>query len=81
MLEEHGVVFCGTSPDGGLVEMIELRDHPWYVGCQFHPEFQSQPMKPHPLFREFIRAAIDHKRLKTPAAPGTTQPAAASAGS
>ena len=79
MLEEHGVVFCGTSPDGGLVEMIELRDHPWYVGCQFHPEFQSQPMKPHPLFREFVRAAIDHKRLKAPAAPSANLPAATAA--
>jgi len=59
LLEEHGMVFSGTSPDGGLVEMVELPDHPWYVGCQFHPEFQSRPLKPHPLFREFVKASID----------------------
>jgi CTP synthase len=47
----------GTSPTGDLVEMVELPDHPWYLGCQFHPEFKSRPMDPHPLFREFIRAS------------------------
>jgi CTP synthase len=49
---------AGTSPDGHLVEMIELPDHPWFVGGQFHPEFRSRPRHPHPLFREFIRAAL-----------------------
>jgi CTP synthase len=56
-LSAAGVVFSGLSPDGRLVEIMELRDHPWFVGTQFHPEFQSRPMRPHPLFREFIHAA------------------------
>ncbi|MDR1685877.1 MAG: CTP synthase [Desulfovibrio sp.] len=56
-LEKAGMSFSGLSPDGELVEMIELPGHPWFLGCQFHPEFKSNPMKPHPLFREFIRAA------------------------
>ena len=56
-LEEHGYMFSGTSPDGELVEIVELKDHPWFLGCQFHPEFKSRPMRPHPLFREFIAAA------------------------
>jgi CTP synthase len=51
------MVFSGISPDGRLVEIAELRDHPWMVGCQFHPEFKSRPGKPHPLFRAFIGAA------------------------
>lgn len=57
-LEEKGLVISGTSPDGDLVEMIEIKDHPWFLGCQFHPEFKSSPMEPHPLFREFIRASL-----------------------
>jgi len=56
--ESHGLVISGTSPDEELVEIIELRDHPWFLGCQFHPEFKSKPMNPHPLFREFIGSAI-----------------------
>jgi CTP synthase len=56
-LEEKGMLFCGKSPDGMLVEMLELKDHPWYLGCQFHPEFKSRPMNPQPLFRDFIAAA------------------------
>lgn len=56
-LEEAGLVFSGTSPDGTLVEMVELRDHPWFVACQFHPEFRSRPLRPHPLFSRFISAA------------------------
>ncbi len=56
-LSKHGMIFSGTSPDGSLVEIIELPNHPWFVGCQFHPEFKSTPMKAHPLFREFIAAA------------------------
>lgn len=56
-LAERGMVFSGTSPDGNLVEMVELPDHPWFLGCQFHPEFKSNPMHAHPLFREFIRAS------------------------
>ena len=57
-LEQAGLVISGTSPDGDLVEIVELADHPWFLGCQFHPEFKSKPMKPHPLFREFIKAAL-----------------------
>ena len=61
-LESHGMVLSGLSPDGNLVEMIELPDHPYFVGCQFHPEFKSRPMDPHPLFRQFIAAALAHKK-------------------
>lgn len=56
-LSDSGMVFSGNSPDGELAELIELTDHPWFVGCQFHPEFKSRPMQPHPLFRDFIKAA------------------------
>ena len=56
-LETNGLVISGTSPGGELVEIVELADHPWFLGCQFHPEFKSRPLDPHPLFREFIRAA------------------------
>ena len=59
--EEAGLVLSGLSPDGELVEMVELPDHPWFLGCQFHPEFKSSPMRPHPLFREFVAAAKRHK--------------------
>lgn len=55
----HGLVFSGTSPDGSLVEMVEIEDHPWYVACQFHPEFQSTPLKAHPLFAAFVKAAME----------------------
>ncbi|MEZ4524550.1 MAG: CTP synthase, partial [Desulfobacterales bacterium] len=58
-LEECGMVISGTSPDGQLVEIMEMKDHPWFLGCQFHPEFKSRPMKPHPLFAAFIKAALD----------------------
>lgn len=63
ILEEKGVVFSGTSPDGQLVEIIELREHPWFLGCQFHPEFKSKPFKSHPLFKAFIEAALKQKRI------------------
>jgi CTP synthase len=56
-LEAKGLVVSGRSPDGALVEMVELPGHPWFVGCQFHPEFTSRPMRPHPLFAEFVKAA------------------------
>jgi len=59
-LAKAGIVYSGVSPDKGLVEIIELKDHPWFLGCQFHPEFKSKPMDPHPLFREFIRASLDY---------------------
>jgi CTP synthase len=57
LLEEGGLRFSCLSPDEKLVEMIELPDHPFFVGCQFHPEFKSAPYAPHPLFRAFIAAA------------------------
>jgi len=56
-----GMVIAGLSPDERLVEIIELPDHPWFVGCQFHPEFKSRPNKPHPLFRDFVKAAYDNR--------------------
>ena len=61
-LEAAGMVISGTSPDGGLVEIIELPDHPWFVACQFHPELKSRPMRPAPLFASFIHAAAQHVR-------------------
>jgi len=60
-LEKVGLVISGSSPDGTLVEIVEIKGHPWFLGCQFHPEFQSKPMKPHPLFRDFIRASLENK--------------------
>ncbi len=57
VLSRHGLVFSGLSEDGGLVEIAEVADHPWMLGCQFHPEFQSRPQRPHPLFRDFVGAA------------------------
>ncbi len=61
VLAKHGMTISGTSPDNNLVEMVEIADHPWFLGCQFHPEFKSKPMKPHPLFRDFISAALKKK--------------------
>ena len=55
-LEDAGMVFSGTSPDGRLVEIAEMRDHPFYIGSQFHPEFKSRPLRPHPLFFGFVGA-------------------------
>ena len=60
-LQEYGLRCPGLSPDGSLVEMIELPEHPWYVGCQFHPELRSRPMRPHPLFASFVGAARQYK--------------------
>lgn len=61
-LTEKGLTFSGTSPDNRLVEIVELDGHPWFVACQFHPEFKSRPTKPHPLFRDFIGAAVAKSR-------------------
>ncbi len=75
MMKEHGLMLAGTSLDTRLVEMIELPDHPWFVGCQFHPEFKSQPLLPHPLFVGFIEAA---RRQAGPLpAAGESEPATA----
>jgi len=60
-LEDHGLVISGTSPDEELVEIVEISDHPWFLGCQFHPEFLSKPMCAHPLFRDFIGSAVKYK--------------------
>ena len=62
-LEKSGLIFSGMSPDGRLPEIVELRDHPWFIGVQFHPELKSKPFDPHPLFRDFIKAAKDISRL------------------
>jgi len=62
VLKEAGVEFSGLSPDGHLVEIMELKGHPWFVACQFHPEFKCRPLKPHPLFRGFIKAVLSVKR-------------------
>ena len=59
-LEKKGLIVSGLCPDNGLVEMIELPDHPWFVGCQFHPELKSRATTAHPLFRDFVRAAVEH---------------------
>jgi len=64
LLAEAGMVFSGLSPDGRLVEVVELADHPWMLGTQFHPEFQSRPNRPHPLFRAFLAAAIAYRGEK-----------------
>lgn len=61
ILSQHGLVFSGKSPDGKFIEIIELPNHPWFLGCQFHPEFKSKPLVPHPLFVSFIRAAYEHR--------------------
>jgi CTP synthase len=62
-LETNGLIFSGMSPDGRLPEIVELSDHPWFIGVQFHPELKSKPFDPHPLFRDFIKAAKDISRL------------------
>ncbi|MFQ5718678.1 MAG: CTP synthase [Acidobacteriota bacterium] len=59
-MEQHGLKFTGLSPDGKFVEIVELEDHPWFLACQFHPEFKSRPLAAHPLFRDFIAAACQH---------------------
>jgi CTP synthase len=64
IFEDKGLVISGTSPTGDLVEIIEIKEHPWFLGCQFHPEFKSRPMNPHPLFRDFIRAALSRSGFK-----------------
>jgi len=60
----RGLRITGSSPDGSLAEIVEIKDHPWFLGCQFHPEFKSRPTNPHPLFTSFIRAAREYKLRK-----------------
>ncbi|RKY88248.1 CTP synthase, partial [candidate division KSB1 bacterium] len=64
VLEEHGLVMSGIYPKENLVEIVELPDHPWFVGVQFHPELKSRVTKAHPLFREFVRAALNFQKKK-----------------
>ena len=63
-LKEKGMIVSGASPNGELVEIIEIGDHPWFLGCQFHPEFKSRPMEPHPLFRDFIGASLRNSQSR-----------------
>lgn len=62
MLEKRGMIISGISPDGTLVEIVEMKGHPWFLGCQFHPEFKSKPFDPHPLFRDFIKASLKNRQ-------------------
>jgi CTP synthase len=64
VLTDKGLRITGVSPDGRLAEIVEVKDHPWFLGCQFHPEFKSQPTNPHPLFREFIAAALKNAQCR-----------------
>lgn len=68
MLSKHGMRFTGLSPDKNLVEIIEIIDHPWFLGCQFHPEFKSRPMEPHPIFKAFVGSTLAEARKKRPEA-------------
>ncbi|MEK9148265.1 MAG: hypothetical protein AAB650_02400, partial [Patescibacteria group bacterium] len=61
-LEKRGLIASGANPERNLVEIMELRDHPFFLGTQFHPELKSRPLRPHPIFREFIRAAINRRK-------------------
>ncbi len=70
---EAGLVFTGMSPDGKFVEIVELAGHPWFLACQFHPEFKSKPFKPHPLFRDFIGAAYDEQKKRASVSKGRKQ--------
>jgi CTP synthase len=64
ILKQHGLKLTGETPDGVYVEICELPDHPWYLGCQFHPEFKSKPLEPHPLFSAFIAASLDQQKRR-----------------
>jgi CTP synthase len=63
VLERAGLAFSGMSPDGLLPEIVEIPNHPWFIGVQFHPELKSKPYDPHPLFASFVKAAVDQSRL------------------
>ena len=73
-LEEHGLSCTGINPQRNLVEVIELPDHPWFVGVQYHPEFRSKPTAAHPLFRDFVRAAAERARGGPPVAAARRPP-------
>lgn len=74
MLTEHGLSLAGMSPDSRLVEIVEVKDHPWFVAVQFHPELKSRLTNPHPLFREFVRATVQHRDKCAHAEPKTEEP-------
>ncbi len=67
ILTSYGLKISGNSPDRNFVEIVELPEHPWFLGCQFHPEFKSKPLRPHPLFVSFIRASLEHRAQRTSA--------------
>ena len=73
ILTDKGLQITGASPDGRLAEIVEIKDHPWFLGCQFHPEFKSRPTKPHPLFGKFIEAALKHAKGKSKKSPAKQQ--------
>ncbi len=73
-LKAAGLRITGQTPDGTYVEICEIADHPWFLGCQFHPEFKSKPMEPHPLFRGFIGAAYEHRRRRLSAGSLASEP-------
>jgi CTP synthase len=68
-LVAHGLDITGNTPDGTYVEIVEIRDHPWFLGCQFHPEFKSRPLEPHPLFKAFVGAAVKYRAMRMAATP------------
>ena len=74
-LVANGLEIAGETPDGTYVEIVEIHDHPWFLGCQFHPEFKSRPLEPHPLFKAFVGAALAHRRERQPAAAKTASSA------
>jgi CTP synthase len=74
---EAGLQVAGMSPDGKFVEMVELPGHPWFLGCQFHPEYRSKPFDPHPLFVSYIGAALEHARQRGKPEPATEEAVAA----
>ncbi|HPI03752.1 MAG TPA: gamma-glutamyl-gamma-aminobutyrate hydrolase family protein, partial [Candidatus Goldiibacteriota bacterium] len=63
-MEEKGMTVCGLSPDGLLAEAVEIKNHPWFVAVQYHPEFKSKPVSPHPLFKGFVKAAVAKNKFK-----------------
>jgi CTP synthase len=73
ILTDKGLQITGASPDGRLAEIVEIKDHPWFLGCQFHPEFKSRPTKPHPLFSKFIEAALKQAKDKSKKSPARQQ--------
>jgi CTP synthase len=76
---EKGMRLSGLSPDGSLVEMVELPDHPYFIACQFHPELKSRPTRPHPLFASFVAAAVNRRDARGAAPHQATPPSLAKA--